>query len=212
VSSVAKGLGARRIAGDRLVCGWMHGHDQTGRQSGITHIEAERDGWRYTAPLTGNLRVVTFHTDSDLDAASVAAGPTLLQRTSDLDLIARVLSGSGFTPDRTVGFCAAHSAVLTPSTDDGWLAVGDAALGFDPLSSQGLFNALYTGLAGAEAADRALDDDAEALPGYQQQIASIKTAYRTHLTAWYGLERRWPDSPFWRRRHQFEDGPLPPPP
>ncbi len=52
----------------------------------------------------------------------------------------------------------------------------------------------------------------EALPGYQQQIASIQTAYRTHLAAWYRLERRWPDSPFWRRRHQFEDGPLPPPP
>ncbi|MFL5284648.1 MAG: NAD(P)/FAD-dependent oxidoreductase [Rhodopila sp.] len=111
-----------------------------------------------------------------------------------------MLRGSGFIPDGTGGFCAAHSAFLAPASGDGWLAAGDAAMAFDPLSSQGLFNAIYTGLAAAEAADRALDRDMDALPGYQRTLAPIQAAYRAHLSAFYGLERRWTDRPFWQRR------------
>jgi flavin-dependent dehydrogenase len=201
-SSVARGLGARRIVEDRLVCGWLHGVDQPGRQSGLTHIEAEPDGWWYTAPLPDNRRVVAFHTDADLAAATIAAaGPTaLLRRVSALGLFPDVLTGSGFTPIGGGGFCAAHSTALTPSVGEGWLAVGDAALSFDPLSSQGLFNALYTGLAAAEAADRFLAGDGDALRGYQAVLASAHAAYRTHLQGLYRLERRWPERPFWQRR------------
>jgi flavin-dependent dehydrogenase len=197
-SALARVLASRRIVEDRLVCGWLHGHDQPDRQYGLTHIEAEPDGWWYTAPLPDNRRVVAFHTDSDLPAAkSAAAGPrALLTRASALGF----LSANGFTPNGAGGFCAAHSAVLTPPTGDGWLAVGDAALSFDPLSSQGLFNALYTGLSAAEAADRHLGGDPDALPEYQAALASIHGAYRKHLADWYGMERRWPTRPFWQRR------------
>ena len=98
------------------------------------------------------------------------------------------------------GFCAAHGAMLDRPVGSSWLAVGDAALSFDPLSSQGLFNAIYTGLAGAESADRHLSGDGSALGEYASRIASIRDAYQTHLSAWYGMERRWADQPFWRRR------------
>ncbi|MCY1030783.1 hypothetical protein OV207_04890 [Corallococcus sp. BB11-1] len=83
---------------------------------------------------------------------------------------------------------------------DGWLAAGDAALSFDPLSSQGLFNALFTGLAAAEATDRALSGDPSATSDYAGTLADIDAAYRRNLAAWYALERRWPEQEFWRRR------------
>ncbi|MEA2741190.1 MAG: hypothetical protein QOH05_4497 [Acetobacteraceae bacterium] len=203
-SSVARGLGSRRVVEDRVVCGWMHGEDAPGRQSGLTHIEAEPDGWWYSAPLPGCRRVVAFHTDADLPAAAIAAGGPngLLRRAAECDFLAGILRGSGFTPGDAGGFCAAQSAVLTPSMGDGWLSVGDAALSFDPLSSQGLFNALYTGLAAAEAADRYLSGDAGGLDPYRATLASVHAAYREHLRAWYGLERRWADRPFWQRRLQ----------
>jgi flavin-dependent dehydrogenase len=201
-SSMARGFGSRRVVEDRLVCGWLHGRDQPGRQSGLTHIEAEPDGWWYTAPLPDERRVVAFHTDSDLPAAAIAAaGPELLlDRASGLGFFSGVLAASGFAPDGTGGFCAAHGAVLDSPAGDGWLAVGDAALSFDPLSSQGLFNALYTGLAAAEAADRHLSGDGDAVRSYQATLVSVHDAYRTHLRAWYGLERRWAERPFWERR------------
>jgi flavin-dependent dehydrogenase len=72
---------------------------------------------------------------------------------------------------------------------------------FDPLSSQGLLNALFPGLAAAEAADSHLRGDAGALRRYQDTIAVIVATYRQHLAQWYGMERRWPEAPFWKRRH-----------
>jgi flavin-dependent dehydrogenase len=201
-AAVARGFGTRRTSLDRLVCGWLHGTDRAGRQAGLTHIEAEPDGWWYTAPLPDNRRVVAFHTDADLPSAAVAAsGPdALLHRASSLAFFSSVLAQSGFAANGEGGFCAAHGTVLTPPAGDSWLAVGDAALGFDPLSSQGLFNALYTGLAAAEAADRHLSGDTIALRQYQSTLTKVHDAYRAHLHAWYGLERRWADQPFWQRR------------
>ncbi|WP_207462712.1 tryptophan 7-halogenase [Azospirillum sp. SYSU D00513] len=201
-SPLARGMGARRQTGDRLVCGWLHGRDAAGRQSGLTHIEADPDGWWYTAPLPGNRRVLAFHTDADLPAATDARDRgALMRRASERAFLSGILSGSGFAPEGEAGFCAAHSSALDPPAGEGWLAVGDAALGFDPLSSQGLFNALYTGLAAAEAADRHLAGDGTALADYRAGIASIRDAYRAHLRAWYGLERRWAERAFWSRRH-----------
>lgn len=201
-SPLLRRFGAERLAHDRLVCGFVHGTDTGDRQSGLTQIEAESGGWWYTASLPGRRRVLAFHTDADLPAAEAAqtrAG--LLARVATLPFFARIMVASGFQPDDAAGYCAAHSAELTPVAGEGWLAVGDAALSFDPLSSQGLFNALYTGLAGAEAADRYLAGDRSALSGYQAGAAAIREAYGSHLGAWYGLERRWTVQPFWQRRH-----------
>jgi flavin-dependent dehydrogenase len=89
---------------------------------------------------------------------------------------------------------------LTPPAGDGWLAAGDAALSFDPLSSQGLFNALYTGLASAEATERALSGDFSGVSDYVAKLAEIDTVYQRNLTAWYELERRWSNQEFWQRR------------
>lgn len=57
------------------------------------------------------------------------------------------------------GYTAANPAVLSPPVyrGDTWLATGDAALCFDPISSQGLFNSIYTGLTAAEAVNSYLD-------------------------------------------------------
>jgi flavin-dependent dehydrogenase len=199
---LARRLGARRQVADRLVCGWLHGRDANGAVAGTTLVEAEPGGWWYSAPLPGGRRVLAFHTDADLPAAAATrSAEALLQRLAERDFLAGELHRSGFAPEAGTGFCAAHSTVLAPPVGADWLAVGDAALGFDPLSSQGLFNALYTGLAGAEAAERHLDGDPAALPGYRDRLDRIGAAYRSHLRDWYGAERRWAGETFWRRRH-----------
>ena len=88
----------------------------------------------------------------------------------------------------------------SPCAGPGWLAVGDAALSFDPLSSQGLLNALFTGLAAAVAAEAHLEGDADAMPGHARALAGIQAAYERHLGLYYAQEDRWPDRPFWQRR------------
>ena len=202
-SLFARQAGARRAALDKLVCGWLFGTDRTDA-GGVSELHAEAEGWWYTAPLPGRRRLLAFYTDADLPSAPAAYdGAGLRQRAHGIAGLAEVLEEHGFAAGTEHGFCAANSVVLAPACGPGWLAVGDAALSFDPLSSQGLFHALYTGLAGAEAVQRHLLgglDGQGALPGYQAELDRIRDAYAAHLDAWYGQETRWPDAPFWQRR------------
>lgn len=193
---LARKLGARVVREDRLVCGWTSGVDRGKGARGITFVAATEGGWWYTAPLPNERRVLAFHTDSDLPMAR--QGDALLARAAAQKELASVLRESGFVADTAVAVTAANSATLEPCAGDGWLAAGDAALAFDPLSSQGILNALFTGLAAAEAADRFLKG--ESFDEYAETIGGIRSAYRAHLDTWYGMEKRWPDAPFWRRR------------
>lgn len=206
-SSLAKRLGGKRQARDKLVCGWVYGQDAgpDGADAGTSHIHAEMGGWWYSSPLPGSekSRILAFYTDADLpQAASAHNRENLLARLAGVPELCRQLDTVGFTAGPQSGFCAAHSAHLDSAAGNGWLAIGDAALAFDPLSSQGLFNSLYTGLAGAEAAQQFLQGTADALSGYNSQLANIQRAYLAHLEAWYGQETRWMDQPFWQRRQR----------
>ena len=202
---IATRLGARRQTQDRLVCGWIHGAARnSGADAGLTYVEASEDGWWYTAAIPQGRRVLAFHTDADLPAARQAAhSEGLLTRARLSGELARLLAECGFTPMQS-GFTAAHTMTIDPCGGDGWLAAGDAALSCDPLSSQGLLNALFTGLATAEAADRHLSGCKDAVPGYVETIAGIRSAYRRHLAFYYQAETRWPHAPFWQRRHRAQ--------
>jgi flavin-dependent dehydrogenase len=208
---IARRLGARRLALDRLVCGWVGGAADA-IELGVSHVEAVADGWWYSAPLPGGRRVLAFHTDADLPAARVARDrDALVAAARHAAHLARLLSACGFRPDGIGAYMAAHSAALVPCAGECWLAAGDAALAFDPLSAQGLLNALFTGLAAAEAADRRLAGDQDALADYAATIAGIGGRYRRHLELWYEAERRWPDAPFWQRRGSRGRTSTPPP-
>ena len=192
----------RTRADDRLTCTFVYGHDEAVDARGVTYTEATEDGWWYTAPMPHAQRVLAFHTDADLPACrAMRTREALLARAMSTGELGALLRSCDFVADGAAGFTAAHSSALEPCAADGFLAAGDAALSFDPLSSQGLLNALFTGLAGAEAADSHLRGDAAALGRYSEAIAGIGAVYRRHLLLWYGMERRWPDAPFWRRRH-----------
>jgi flavin-dependent dehydrogenase len=200
---IARRLHARRHAEDRLVCGWIHGClHAPDPESGFTYVEAAENGWWYTAPLPGTRRVLAFHTDADLPGAAVARNANaLFAHAMAHRALGALLSNCGFTPTKISGYTAAHSSVLKPCAGPHWLAAGDAALTFDPLSSQGIYNSLFTGLAAAEAADRHLSGAEDAMPSYVRAIERIGEVYRRDLLRWYRYENRWVNNVFWRRRH-----------
>jgi len=116
-----------------------------------TLIEATENGWWYSSQLSDGKCVVVFHTD-DQDSSSKRARKQegfldtpqetahISQTIEDVDY--RVIS------DANCPRCiAAGSSYLEPFGDEGdqWCAVGDAAVAFDPLSSQGMITALRMG-------------------------------------------------------------------
>ncbi len=213
--AIAKRLGATRSHHDKLVCSWVIGSDSfsAGAQMpgyqelngrGLSYIEATEQGWWYTAPIPGIRRIIAFHSDADNPATEWMRSPELLVQTAraNVHLAARV-NFEGFTQDPSnisYGYTAANSALTHPLVGKGWLCAGDAATSFDPLSSQGIFNALYTGLAAAESVYRHLRSEIVDFQEYADQIEKISHAYNRHLHQWYADEPRWSASPFWQRR------------
>jgi flavin-dependent dehydrogenase len=169
---------------------------------GTTLIEATEDGWWYTAAVPRGRRVLAFFSDGDL------LDPVALRATEGF---AECLAGTGhvraaaghhggrLTRPRLV---AAGTAWLDPPAGPGWLATGDAAVSFDPLSSQGILSALVMGRRAGEAlAERLSSTQDEPLDRYADDYARLRERYRVERDVAYGMERRWPASPFWRRRH-----------
>lgn len=202
----ASGRGARQLrahAGapvttDRLICAWLHAPLREEAAS-ITYTESAQDGWWYSAPLPDGRRLIAFHTDSDL-ARGGGVSLRLGERALATPSLAAAVADADLSAASPLRLCAAHGGRLASAAGAGWLAVGDAAMSFDPLSSQGLFHALYTGLKGGEAAARILAGDADAGAAFAVSLEPVWEAYLFHRALYYGMERRWPDAPFWRRR------------
>lgn len=201
---IARRLGMRAEARDRLVCAWVCGRDECDRSRGLTYVEAVEEGWWYTAPLPRQQRVLSFHTDGDLPSARIVRERGgLLSRARGVTNLLALLADVAFLPNSGGGTTRANSAMLESVAGENWLAVGDAAISFDPISSQGLLNALFTGLAAAEAANRHLNGDTRSLPGYPRIVRDIQDAYQRHLALYYAAETRWSEAPFWQRRHML---------
>lgn len=185
------GLGVRPSRRDRLVATVAVVPAAAADFDQQSWVEAAEDGWWYTALAPGRVRVLAHFTDADLRPKR----PDLFARLGATTCLRRQFVWRPRA--EAVRTFAAHSATRAAFAGPGWLAVGDATLAFDPLSSQGLFHALYTGLRGAEAV---LAGDGAALAEYEARLRGVERAYLRNLTTYYRLETRWPGAAFWRRR------------
>ena len=207
---LARRLGVERQKFDNLIA--IVGFFQNASSGDArTVLEAARDGWWYGARLPNYRSVVAYMTDVDI-AAEHAAGPRGLwwERLSQATLIpahlalSEALSRPCETPAPemsnqlvTIRVVAAHSERLTIPQGPGWLAIGDAAGCWDPLSSQGIMTAIEGGVRGVTAA---ISADPHSLHEYATWFNSLWERYRQSFTDYYGQVRRWPLSPFWVRR------------
>jgi len=188
---IARSLGATRDQLDRLVCA-ARVFSVPRQTVGDTFIEAAPNGWWYASPLPEGRRLVAFFTDAGHAAsARLARGDgwgAALARTEHTRRLA-----SGHPAGKIhVATCASHE--LCPAAGDSWIAVGDAALAVDPLSSGGVAFALRS--AGA-AARVLLGSDRST---YESLVASAAKEYREIRSQIYGWEQRFMDRDFWRMR------------
>jgi flavin-dependent dehydrogenase len=94
----------------------------------------------------------------------------------------------------------ARSQRLNQLCGKGWIAIGDAALAYDPLSSRGIAKALKHGrLAAAVIAD-CLIGNVDALETYRMKMFSEFSEYLALRQRYYSIENRWPNSAYWSRR------------
>ena len=171
---LARRLGAKLDVGPNLVAVTF---DLPAQARFRPHLVAEAtgEGWWYALPRGGGGGTLGFVT-SGAGARQAALSPRafLKQQAAGLRLICLPKAARSC---RAV-LSDARSAALSPIAGRGWLAAGDASAAFDPIASQGLFNALSGGFFGGNAAADALAGDHGAAQAYAALAA--RTARHTH--------------------------------
>lgn len=208
-SRYARRCGARPRQLDQLVVstGFFElPGDELARLSRLTMLEAVEEGWWYLARLPRR-RV----------AAALATSPKIHRRRrfdrprAWLDALATtrhvlpaLLAAEASPVAGSLAVCAAPSFLLEPSHDESstprWLAVGDAASSFDPISSQGIYKGLSDGLRGGRAVAASLRGDPGSLADHAADVRARFEGYAQQRAYFYGVEQRWPESSFWRGR------------
>ena len=196
-SHFARGLEIKRKVEDKLIACWMT--LPNGKENTMSTISASENGWWYSAVVPNNKRVVAFHADSDLiDKNDLKSTESLLKLAEENKEISSLLNESDDIQFH--GTVAANSTKLEEVAGQNWVALGDAAVSFDPLSSQGMFNAMASAIQFKEIVKQIGFTD-ELPKVYSYQIDQIWQHYLKHKSLFYQAETRWKSSEFWKRRH-----------
>jgi flavin-dependent dehydrogenase len=95
----------------------------------------------------------------------------------------------------------ADTSRLARAAGEGWIALGDAAAAIDPLSSAGIMDAIKSAAAVAKLLRGGEPNLSESLSDYVHKMVELHTRSNIMRIRYYQIERRWPLSVFWRRRH-----------
>lgn len=214
----ARQQGARRQQQDRLVSVWMTYCTPSTEQ--LSSIHPTANGWWYSAPIpklpvacdtvlpsnkTGMARLLSYQTDSDLLEKSLTNSvDDLLQAAQRIPGLEKTLQQIEPGTATHHGLVAANSSRLMNHQGNNWFAIGDAAMSFDPLSSQGMFNAMASAMQLSDLiAKFGIDSEVGKTTiafEFHQQLERIWQHYEMHKQYYYAQERRWAKEAFWERR------------
>jgi 2-polyprenyl-6-methoxyphenol hydroxylase-like FAD-dependent oxidoreductase len=122
-------------------------------------------------------------------------------------LIWDLVTTHGYVQPANIRLRPAASTLLHSPCGERWIATGDAAASFDPLSSHGIASALANGNYAGLAIAAALAGDESSFSTYTDRLRADYAHYLWLHQAYYRDEHRWLDLPFWTRRHGSESHP-----
>ena len=114
----------------------------TDDKDSFTLVEASENGWWYSAALPYGYRIVIFFTDPRNARLFSSRSFFLNEISKTLYISKRVFPNYAIKIDPIVA--PANTSILDKISGQNWLAVGDAAITHDPVSSYGLNFALQT--------------------------------------------------------------------
>lgn len=168
-----------------------------------TLVEAVANGWWYMTVMPGGRSLLCFFTDSDLLPAGLRKDAALwAQMVAQTTAIAARLDSLDLDPaDAQLTFAAASTAAQVKLIEPRIIRAGDAATAQDPLGSNGLATALWSGMQAADSVMALLAGDDSVSARYEQRFLEGIEQFLATQHAMYAAERRFRDEPFWQRRH-----------
>ncbi len=202
-SILSKNMGVDRQKLDNQMAAATWVMDKSNEQ--FTRIKSVAQGWWYTAALPTGYRVIAFHSRPSQIAELVKNPAQFFNQFQQSQLLKEAYQ----LTDALSPLVARDAGVsrLKKTSGHHWLAVGDAALAFDPLSSQGIFFALYSGIKAAEVILGSLQNPnhrSAILQDYEAKIDQVFAANKRARMHFYHSENRFPDQPYWQERHPLK--------
>lgn len=195
-------FGSKILRFDQLVAivAFLTSQPMVNANNGRLLIEPTAAGWWYSVNLPSGTTIATWMTEAD----SVREDGALPDRSWRKHLASAPYTAArcaGLVTAAPIRVTSANTQCLDSPVGDDWLATGDAAQAYDPLSSAGISNGLNQGLLAANTVVAHLRGDVKALQLYAHRLARDFTDYLETRHAYYAMEQRWSDAPFWQRRH-----------
>ena len=192
-------MGAKKIRFDNLVGIGKYYDLGKNFSNHSTLVEAWENGWWYSAVLPNNKLAIVCMTDSDL-----VNKYQLKEETGWKKLLSETVHSKKRTASSqsisNLKIWPAASQYLDQLHGKNWLAIGDAANTFDPLSSQGIFKAMKEGIFGSYAIIDYLDNKTGSFYKYEWLVKRDYEDYLKIRKSYYKEEQRWNKNPFWERR------------
>jgi flavin-dependent dehydrogenase len=195
----ARRQGATQCVQDRLT-GFLRVVRCPHASSAQMVIEAVPQGWWYTAPLPDGRCIAALMTDADIGRSmGLVADGAWMEALKSTKHVQRVLGADVQCEERMVR--SAVTVRLDAVYGEGWIAAGDSAAAYDPLSGCGIVHALRSGIVAAFATGDALcHGDRSGLKRYAAMVRAQVAGFEQARCEQYAREERWKDRPFWQRR------------
>lgn len=196
----ARTFGIQKSVDDQLFATVRFAKVAKGKATKQIQLEATQDGWCYQAILPEQ-KVVSMivsereimphlREDNHQGFEDALASTTFVGPSADkLELE---------TP--SYHSCAIFSGILPTLEGKNWMAIGDAAASFDPISAQGIYKGLCHGLMAATKVKEWRENNSHFTSDYSKNVQEQFQVYQRNRSHMYGLERRWVQSNFWRKR------------
>jgi 2-polyprenyl-6-methoxyphenol hydroxylase-like FAD-dependent oxidoreductase len=204
----AKSQGGVRQFSSPLICSSRAYHilDDGHPLTGLTHLEAVASGWWYAARLPHNKLILSHTTDSEtfrkLDLKSTRHWDQELSRAANTRGLIERARPLTHEPE----IHGAPSFVLDRMFGDDWLAIGDAASSYDPITSQGLLKSMSDGIVAAQCVAGYLRErDIGLLKEFQSMVRERHRCYRQVRDYFYLQETRFTDQTFWKKMHGLRE-------
>jgi flavin-dependent dehydrogenase len=172
-----------------------------------TRIEAGPDAWFWGSPLPGDAYAATIFLDAErtagVSSASRAAGYRQLLAQSQL--LERLLRGKMLGPVRV---CDATGRMSPDLIGHDFIRVGEAAVAIDPLSSQGIQDAILSAVQASAAVHTILTaaDGTPALEFYRERRQAAAANSRRNASRLY--QANCDRNSFWMRRSGPAESPA----
>lgn len=152
-------------------------------------LETVEQGWWYCATLPDQRMTVTLFTDADLVKEQQLQKPEnwskLLSSTKYMGKRAENAFSNELPWVRN-----AFSQLTDSSSCTNFLAVGDAAAAFDPISSMGIGFAVSSACNAARAVNYFLEGDSASVESYRYSLKEIFASYKSLCKRYYSMEQR----------------------